>query len=121
VEDWVPYGPGSEQLFVRLSGGDFSFDFGTHDHFAGWFVDDTVRFVLPDYDAVYTVTGLPFVIERLTPSTALVIAGEAELSGPLNGVIYVARLVTDRGFQTLDYRNPIATCRSIAHEFVLSR
>ena len=117
----MPYGPGSEQLFVRLSGGDFRFDFGTHDHFAGWFVDDTVRFVLPDYDAVYTVTGVPFVIERLTPSTALVIAGEAGLSGTLDGVIYVVPLVTDRGFQTADYRNPIAVCRSSAHQFVLSR
>lgn len=118
----MPYGPGSEQLFVRLSGGDFSFDFGTYDHFAGVFDDDTVRFILPDYNAVDSITGLPFVIERLTTSTALVIAGEAGLSGTLNGVIYIAPLVTRVGFQTaLDYRNPIATCRSNAHQFVLSR
>ena len=117
----MPYGPGSEQLFVTLRDGDFRFDFGTHNYFWGIFEDDTVRFLLPDYDAVYSVTGLPFVIERLTPSTALVIAGEAGLSGTLNGVIYVVSLVTDRGFQTADYRNPIAVCRSSAHQFVLSR
>lgn len=93
----------------------------THHHFPGFFEDDTVRFVLPAYNAVYSVTGLPFVIERLTSSTALLIAGEAGLYGTLDGVIYVAPLVTNRGFQTFDYKNPIAVCRSSAHQFVLSR
>ena len=53
VEYSVPYGPGSEQLFVTLSGGDFRFDVGTHNYFWGIFEDDTVRFVLLDHSAVY--------------------------------------------------------------------
>ena len=121
VEDSVPYGPGSEQLKVTLSGADFRADYGMQNSFSGAFDDEngTVRFILPDHNA--SIIRVPAVVEQLTKSTALVIAGEARLSGTLNGVIYIVPLVTDRGFQYPDYQNPIASCRSSAHQFVLSR
>jgi len=121
VEDLVPYGPGSEQLLVTLSGADFRADYGRQNYFSGFVEDDTVRFILPDHDAVYSIRRVPAIVEQLTPSTALVIAGVAGLSGTLNGVIYTVPLVTDRGFQFADYQNPIASCRFSAHQFVLSR
>ena len=118
MEDAFDYWEVGEYLWVRLSGANFRQDSrGRHNFFSGFYLQDSAGFVLLDYDGA-AYSGTPWVVEQLTPSTALVIAGNARLSGTLNGVIYI---VSTSSGQDPDYRNPIAVCRSDAHQFELSR
>lgn len=104
-------------LWVTLSGASFRQDSrGGHKSFLGAYQQDNVEFFLSDYDGLIN-TGTPRVVEQLTPSTALVIAGHAKRSGTLDGVIYV---VSTASSPDPDYGNPVAVCRSDAHQFVLS-
>jgi hypothetical protein len=116
--DYDPWDVGP-YVVVTLSGANFRVDGrGRHGGFYGMpsGAGDSVVFVLV---ANYNSTS-PFVavVEQLTPSTALVIAGSANMSGTLNGELYIVPTVVAGD---PDYQNPIAVCRSNAHQFVLSR
>jgi len=118
IGDAFDYWEVGAYLWVTLSGASFWQDSrGRHHSFFAGYRQDSVEFFLLDYD-VRVNTGTPRVVEQLTSSTALVIAGHANLSGTLNGAIYV---VSTASGQDPDYRNPVAACRSDAHQFVLSR
>jgi hypothetical protein len=117
IEDLVDWEVGA-YAEVTLSDASFRQDSrGRHNWFFGFYRQDSVEFDLSDYDGRPN-TGTPWVVEQLTPSTALVIAGHVKLSGILNGVIYV---VSTASGQDPDYGTPIAVCRSDAHQFVLSQ
>jgi len=107
-------------LNVTLSGASFRVDsLGRHGGFYGTPSAEGVSFVLVgDYNRVALTSPYVAVVEQLTPTTVLVIAGYANLSGTLDGVLHIVSTVAG---QDPDYRNPIAVCRSSAHQFVLSR
>ena len=105
---------------VTLGGAQFRVDsLGTHGGFYGVPSGEGVSFVLVgDYNRVALTSPYVSVVDQLTATTALVIAGYANLSGTLDGVLHIVRTVAG---QDPDYRNPIAVCRSNAHQFELSR
>jgi hypothetical protein len=118
IEDVFDYWEVGEYLRATLGGANFRHDSrGRHNFFIGGYRHDGAEFVLLDYDGLL-YSGTPWVVEQLTPSTALVMTGRAKLSGTLAGVISV---VSTTSGQDPDYLNPVAACRSDAHQFVLSR
>ena len=118
IEDAFDYWEVGTYLWVTLSGASFRQDSrGSHNSFFGAYQQDSVEFFLANYDGRLN-TGTPRLVEQLTPSTALVIAGHAKPPGTLDGDIYV---VSTASGQDPDYANPIAVCRSAAHQFVLSQ
>jgi hypothetical protein len=117
--DYDPWDVGP-YMNVTLGGANFRVDrLGRHDSFYGVPSEEGAFFVLVgDYNRVALTSPYVAVVEQLTPSTLLVIAGYANLSGTLEGVLQIVPVAAG---QDPDYRIPIAVCRSEAHHFVMSR
>ena len=90
------------QLTVRLSGADFIVTSGHGDHFSGFAsADGYVTFAIGDAYTYYYYSGHFDVVERLNPTSALLVSGNVNatssstlISGTLNGSILLTQGTT---------------------------
>jgi hypothetical protein len=112
------------QLLVRLSGAEFIVTNGRGNGFGGFVQGDRVQFTLltsASYFYYYYYFGQDDLVERLTPTSAVVIGGSMDgrvsgsnISGTLNGIIGVSNRVTSPFY-------PASSCYSQAHRFEMRR
>jgi hypothetical protein len=111
------------QLTVRLSGADFIVTGGHGDHFSGFAsADGNVTFAIGDAYTYYYYSGHFDVVERLNPTSALLVSGNVNatssptlISGTLNGSISLTQGTT------APFTRFSGQCYSPDHRFELRR
>jgi len=111
------------QLTVRLSGADFIVTSGHGDHFSGFAsADGNVTFAIGDAYTYYYYSGHFDVVERLNPTSALLVSGNVNatssptlISGTLNGSISLTQGTT------APFTRFSGQCYSPDHRFELRR
>ena len=112
------------QLLVRLSGAEFIVTNGHGNGFGGFVQGDRVQFTVQTsalYSYYYYYFGQDDIVERLTPTSVVIIGGSVDgrvsgsnITGTLNGVVGVSNRLTSPFF-------PASGCYSQAHRFEMRR